>query len=672
VAGSAAVVGAAAATRPFVGIGAFDRYAALQKLQPPLGRFRYGSAVRSGFGFLAAVLAFTVFSLLGSKVASAQGGGDDNSAAAPPPPAPATPATPARVIAGWSSSEAFELASAAVAADQVGRLDECISKNQASLKLEEQPRTRLHLASCETRSGKLIDALGDSQKALTFGIQRKDVAVMRAARTRIGDLLTRIPHVTFVPPLGATDLQVFFDERAVPLESLTKRFSIDPGKHVVHAEGSLNNIPLTFDKEYVIKEGELVVVQIVLVSQAPEFLTPGQLKCMLGAKNQEDVLKCLPQNRKNLVVKAGFDMGAYSDTDHVSVFSPSINATISSPTAGWNVGGSYLVDIVTAASPDIVSEASSYYREVRNAGTLTGGYKPGLYGVQATANVSREPDYLSLGGGLALTGDFNDKRITPRLAYNYTHDTIGISSTPFSVYHQTFQVNQVEASSTFVLSPTSLILVGGTVDFERGNQSKPYRYVPLFPDDVVGRVPVGADIDLVNSVRLPMRPQENLPDQRNRYAVGVRFAHRFTSSTLRVEERLYYDSWQQVATTTDVRYLIDFARRLRVWPHVRFNAQNGANFYQLAYAATIAPASKDNPAGSISIPLYRTDDRELSPLATGTAGGGFRIALTSPEAKAQYGLSLQTDVAYTQFFNALFVENRTAIFGTISFDAEFE
>jgi hypothetical protein len=169
-----------------------------------------------------------------------------------------------------------------------------------------------------------------------------------------------------------------------------------------------------------------------------------------------------------------------------------------------------------------------------------------------------------------------------------------------------------------------------------------------------------------------MRPLENLPESRNRYAVGVRFAHRFASSTLRLEERLYYDSWQQVATTTDLRYLIDFTRRLRFWPHVRFNAQNGANFYQLAYSATVDAPSAAHPAGLVSIPLYRSDDRELSPLATATAGGGLRVALTSPEAKTQYGLSFQADVAYTQFFDALFVENRTALFGSISFDAEFE
>jgi len=44
-------------------------------------------------------------------------------------------------------------------------------------------------------------------------------------------------------------------------------------------------------------------------------------------KSQEDVLKCLPQNRKNLVVKAGFDVAGYADTTHVYVTTPSVNGS---------------------------------------------------------------------------------------------------------------------------------------------------------------------------------------------------------------------------------------------------------------------------------------------------------------------------------------------------------
>ncbi len=568
-------------------------------------------------------------------------------------------------MAGWSSTEAFELASAAVAADQVGKLDICILKNRASLKLEEQPRTRLHLASCETRSGHLIDALGDAQKALKAGIQHRDMPVMRAARNRVADLLQRIPHVTFVPPPGVVDLNVTFDDRLVPNESLTKRFSVDPGKHTVHAEGALNGLPLAFDKEYEIKESDLVSVQIVLVSQTPEFLTPGQLKCMLAAKGQEDVVKCLPEGRKNLVVKVGLEANGYSDTNHVEVFSPTLTGSVSSPTSGWNVGGVYLVDVVSAASPDIVSEASPPFHEIRQAGTLTGGYKPGRFGAQGVLNLSSEPDYLSIGGGVALTADLRDKLITPRVAYSYRNDTIGRGGTPFSVFHHDLSVNVFEAGATFILSPTALVLVNGSLQTERGDQSKPYRYIPMFDPTVAPRVPVGATVDLVNSYRLPLRPLEQLPLSRDRYAVGIRFVSRIPFGTLRVEERLYHDTWIQNATTTDAQFIMDFGRRLHAWPHVRFNAQTGTNFYQLAYSALVSN-------GVVIVPTYRTTSRELSPLLSGTLGAGARFSLTSPEAKTQYSIVAQGDIMFTQYLDSLYVTRSTAFYGTLGIDAEFQ
>jgi len=569
-----------------------------------------------------------------------------------------------RKIPGWENVDAFQQASAGLAADMAGKLEQCIDYDNESLKLEEQPRTRLHLSSCERRSGKLIDALRDAQKALESGIAKRDVAVMKAARVRVQDLLQRIPHVTFQAPPGSTDLHVTFDEREVPSEALTKKFSVDPGKHTVHAEGTLNGgVPLTFDQEYTVNEGELLTVKVALSSPPSEYLTPGQLRCMLQAKNQDDVLKCLPTNRKSLVVKAGFDTAGYADTTHVYVVTPAINGSVSSPTAGWNVGGTFLVDIVTAASPDIVSEASSHYKEQRYAGVLTGGYKPGLYGAQATATLSDEPDYVSMGGGIAVTGDLNDKLTTPRVALNYTHDNIGRG--PDNVISH-LNTTEAEAGVTMVLSSTTLMAVTATGQFERGDQSKPYRYVPMFDPGLVPFIPPGASIDLVNTYRLNVRPLEQLPVERDRYAVGMRLNHRFATTTLRVDQRIYYDSWQLKATTTDVRYVIDLSKRFRVWPHGRLNAQTGANFYKLAYGALV---SQDT---GVTVPLYRTDDRELSPLVTLTGGGGLRFALDAPESKTQWGLNFSGDLMYTKYFDALFITFRTAIYGSIGIDAEFE
>jgi hypothetical protein len=600
--------------------------------------------------------------------------------AAQAPPAPAAPQenaevvqehrpapenTGARKIPGWENVEAFQQASAGLAADMAGKLDQCIEYDNESLKLEEQPRTRLHLSSCERRSGKLIDALRDAQKALESGIQKKDIAVMKAARTRVQDLLVRIPHVTFQAPPGAADMHVTFDEREVPADALSKKFSVDVGKHSVHAEGTLNGgVPLTFDQDYEVHEGELVTIKIALSSPPSEYLTPGQLRCMLQAKSQDEVVKCLPTNKKNLVIKAGMDVAGYADTTAVYVTTPSLNASISSPTAGWNVGGSFILDVVSAASPDIVSEASLAYHETREAGVLTAGYKPGLYGVQVTGTLSYEPDYISAGGGIAVTADLNDKLTTPRVAFNHDHDQIGRGPNNFI---STLDTTEVEAGVTMVLNATTLLVAGLTAQFERGDQSKPYRYVPMFDPNVAPLIPPGASAALVNEYRSNVRPLEQLPTSRDRYAVGLRLNHRFTNTTLRLDERIYTDTWSLKASTTDLRYIMELGKTIRYWPHLRFNAQTGANFYQLAYSVATDPQ-----AASVTLPLYRTDDRELSPLITLTGGGGARVALSGSEAKTQWGLNVSGDVMYTKYFDTLFITFRTAVYGAIGIDAEFE
>jgi hypothetical protein len=589
----------------------------------------------------------------------AEGGGEP--AEPNPPGAPSSPGK----IPGWNNVEAFQEASAGLAADMAGKLQDCIEHDQKSLELEEQPRTRLHVSSCEARTGHLIDALRDAQKALEDGIRKRDAAVAKAARERVEGLLRRIPHVTFAPAAGVQDLVVTFDDRPVPTNALTKRFSIDPGDHRVHAEGTQNGIPLSLDEKYTVGEGQLLTVPLVLKSQAPEYLTPGQLKCMLGAKSQDDVIKCLPQKTKPLVVKAGTQLSAYSDTTNVEVWSPEIDANVSSPTQGWNVGGHFLVDVVTAASPDIVSEASPPFHEQRYSGGFDGGYKLGPYGAQAQINYSQEPDYISRGGGLALTMDLKDKLVTPRVAGNFNHDSIGRGPNNFI---STLDTTELEGGVTLVLSPTSLLLLSATYQIERGDQSKPYRYVPMFdPTNVAPFIRPGESVDVVNRVRLPVRPTEQLPIARDRYAVGARFAHRFTGATLRVEQRLYTDSWSLKATTTDGRYVLDLGQRLELWPHARFNAQTGTNFYQLAYSATL-----DQTTGQLVIPLYRTTDREMAPLVSVTGGGGGRLLLNAPESKTQYGITVQADAMYTKYFDSLFITQRTAIYGTVAFDAEFD
>ncbi len=134
-------------------------------------------------------------------------------------------------------------------------------------------------------------------------------------------------------------------------------------------------------------------------------------------------------------------------------------------------------------------------------------------------------------------------------------------------------------------SPTTILVFGATAELESGDTSKPYRHLPMFSESIAPQIPRGAVRSLVGSVRLPVAPFEQLPDNRQRFALLGRWAHRFESSTLRADERFYIDSWGLKASTTDARYLVDLSKAVRVGPHARFNIQGPVDFWQRAYVA---------------------------------------------------------------------------------------
>jgi hypothetical protein len=153
---------------------------------------------------------------------------------------------------------------------------------------------------------------------------------------------------------------------------------------------------------------------------------------------------------------------------------------------------------------------------------------------------------------------------------------------------------------------------------------------------------------------LPERPLEHLPESRERYAITARFGYRFAHSTLRIDERLYTDTWRLHASTTEVRYFLDLSRRLTIWPHVRGHVQNAVYFWRRAYVSTFAGTTAD-------IPQYRTGDRELGPLATLTAGAGATFAIGSGANPSSWAVELQGDFIGTEFLDDLYVNSRAAV-----------
>ena len=354
----------------------------------------------------------------------------------------------------------------------------------------------------------------------------------------------------------------------------------------------------------------------------------------------------------------------YTDTDAVTVFTPSASATVQSPTAGWSATGGYLADIVSAASVDIVSTASRHWTEVRHVGTLGATYKPHTTGFAVSADVSREPDYLSASGGGRLLLDLDDRNVNPTLGYSYGHDTAGKTGTPFSVYSQQLERHVITGGCELVLDRSTTAFLGLDTILERGDQKKPYRMLPMFDASVANRIPVGASLSLVNQLRLPGRMTERTPLERNRFALSFRLARRYAHSTLVLAERIYADDWGLSASTSDARLLRDIGTRLVVWLHLRGHVQSGVSFWRRAYVASI---STDGPA---LVPEYRTGDREMSPLLSGTGGLGARWSFGARPNPSKWGLVVQGDVTATDFLDTLYVRKRLATIGVVQLEAE--
>lgn len=362
------------------------------------------------------------------------------------------------------------------------------------------------------------------------------------------------------------------------------------------------------------------------------------------------------------VVKTKGEMSVYSDTDAVSVFTPAVEASIANPIAGWSASGSYLADIVSAASVDIVSTASHRWVETRHAATLSGAYKPGTVGFTAAGSVSREPDYLSLTGGGIVSFELADKTANPSIGYSYSHDTAGRKTTPFSVFSLPLARHSANASLELILDPLTLVAFSVDGIFERGDQSKPYRFIPLFDPRTAPNIPSGAPVDLVVS-RLSAKTNEHTPDSRNRVAVSGRVAQRLSGSTLILTERVYLDDWGLKASTTDLRFVFDASRRVFLWTHIRGHFQSGVSFWHRAYSTV--PGT--GPSG---YPALRTGDRELSPLSAGTFGGGLRWNVGPASHMTAWSVVAQADLLTTVFSDALYIQTRQGYLGVLQLEAE--
>ncbi|AKT41981.1 DUF3570 domain-containing protein [Chondromyces crocatus] len=566
---------------------------------------------------------------------------------------------------GWKSAEAHFYYREAVASEKEQDWQDCADYAQASLAAENRVGTRFLAAGCAERSGQWIEALSDYQIVAETGGKTGLYDVAEKAQNRSQELREKIPKIVLRKPANATDLVVKMNGDEVPTKRLGGEIWVNPGQRLVQATGKVDGALLEFQQLVDVAEFETVTIDIKLVPKG-ERPDPAIMKCMAKAQTRQELAQCIAGGGEgaNLNYRMGLEVSGYHDSDHVDVVTPAVTFSVESPTGGWGINGSFLVDVVTTASSDILATASPRWTEARVGPAIGGHKKIDAWDISGGANMSVEPDYTSVGAGIGASVELAQKSITPSLSYGFSYDLSGRSGTPYSVFSYKIHRHSLDGGVGLVLDKATFLSLGATVVLEFGNLSKPYRAIPLFSPETAEIVPPGFSIKGVQDVRLAERAMERVPvEGRQRYAVAGRLAHRFSSSTIRVEERLYTDSWGVLATTTDMRYLVDLNDQIRVWPHVRFHAQTGASFWRLAYEA------ERDELGVLQLPNYRTGDRELGPYIQATVGGGVRFAFGS---KNQFSMLVNGDFIYSRYLDHLFLPQKFGYFGATAFEAEFE
>jgi tetratricopeptide (TPR) repeat protein len=563
----------------------------------------------------------------------------------------------------WRNGEAYHCYLEAKNQRNDGNYKQCAEDARASLELEKQLRSRAVLAGCLEKDNAWKEAIDQYRELARRATSSRQYNQGKKWSQRASTLQRRMPSLLLEAPDDVEDLVIKLDGAEIPADVVVGlELEVDPGEHEVAAEGISDGLPVGFQQKVLLKPSKTVTLLLTMSPGNPDPQTQRILKCLAEGKAPEDCLKKTTSVAGDLKFRVALETSVYHDDMDVDVTAPSIATSVEHVTDGWGLGAAFLVDIVTAASVDILATASPRWREIRYVPAINGHFGIDDYDFALTANLSHEPDYIALAAGLTISAEFRQKTVTPSLGYEYSYDIDGRAKTPFDVFSTTIQRHALNLGLDIVADKATFMSFSGTAVFENGDGSKPYRHIPMFAPDVAPFVKPGTVIDAVNFFREPERPLEQLPVERKRFAVAWQIAHRWGSSTIRASERIYFDTWGTKATTTDAKFYYDIVKEFRFWPHLRFHAQTPADFYELAYVAERTP-------DGVKLPPLRTGDRELGPLIGITGGLGARVEFGERRA---YGFMINGDVAYTRFLDHLYVKERLGYFGALTFDAEFE
>jgi len=320
----------------------------------------------------------------------------------------------------------------------------------------------------------------------------------------------------------------------------------------------------------------------------------------------------------------------YTDSDHTTVVSP-LAALSRDAWKGGTLSASYVADVVSSASIDVVSNATSHMSDFRSE--ITAGLVQKLRNTTLSGSYvySVENDYQSHNVELGVSQDMFEKNST--LAIGATFSANDVYRTGDQAFHRKLTVGGVSASWTQVLDRATIAQLSYTFSYGNGYWASPYRFVRIestMPDD-----PACPDY----CFKVP----ENEPNERYRHAAVIGLnRHLFADSAIQGDYRFYSDNWGILSHTVQLRYFItwgDVTLRLRE----RFYYQSSASFFLPHYTTT-------------TVQPFVTADRELSTFWSNVSG--FKVSWRLPWVHRALELEAKVDYFHFGYLNFALLHSR--------------
>jgi hypothetical protein len=299
----------------------------------------------------------------------------------------------------------------------------------------------------------------------------------------------------------------------------------------------------------------------------------------------------------------------------------------------WEVQASAAVDIISGASPQLVTNVSG-----RPVQTLTGASvvdhrrtgdvkvtrRFGDFALSASRAISKEEDYRSKAFGLEARLELNQRNTTLAAGFGKSNDRILSSDNP--MLNEGRDTREYLIGLTQAVSPTAV--VQSTLTWTRGTgwYNDPYKLTFTF-----------------FASGSPILAPDRRPDHRDTLAWLTRYRAHFPAArgTLQADYRFYRDDWGIRAHTLEVAWQQALGERWALRPALRYYTQGAADFY--------------SPVVTLPQPAVLSSDQRLA------AWGGLSPSLRAT-LRLENGVTIEATLGYVH--NA-----RTLRFGGSGSDA---